>query len=93
MAYVRHDKDNNQVSPQPGKTSVTQFGGTEGWSSITYENFNADYEPRVYNSAAGSPVRTPGTYQARTYNSAAGTGARTPDPYQRHNINNQDVLV
>ena len=89
MAYVRHDKDNNQVSPQPGKTSVTQFGGTEGWSSITYENFNADYEPRVYNSAAGSPPRTPGTYQARNTDNST----RNPDPYQRHDINNQDVLV
>ena len=40
MAYVRHDENCNPVNPQPGKTSVTQFGGNEGWSSITYENFN-----------------------------------------------------
>ncbi len=25
MAYIRHDKDNNPVSPQPGKTTVNQF--------------------------------------------------------------------
>ena len=89
MAYVRHDKDNNQVSPQPGKTSVTQFGGTEGWSSITYENFNADYVARVYNSAAGSSPRTPGTYQARNTDNSV----RSPAAYQRHDINNQDVLA
>ena len=89
MAYVRHDKNNNQVSPQPGKTSVTQFGGTEGWSSITYENFNADYEPRVYNSAAGSSPRTPGTYQARNTDNST----RNPAPYQRYDINNQAVSV
>lgn len=87
MAYVRHDKDNNQVSPQPGKTSVTQFGGTEGWSTITYEDFNADYEPRVYNSAAGSAIRTPGTYQARNTDNSV----RTPSAYQRYDINNQAV--
>ena len=89
MAYVRHDKDNNQVSPQPGKTSVTQFGGTEGWSSITYENFNADYIAYTYNSVAGIGTRTPAAYQARN----ADNSVRNPAAYQRHNINNQDVLV
>ena len=46
MAYIRHDKDNNPVSPQPGKTTVNQFSGNEGWSTVTYENFNADYVAR-----------------------------------------------
>ena len=46
MAYKRHDKDNNEVSPQPGKTTVNQFSGNEGWSTVTYENFNADYVAR-----------------------------------------------
>ena len=46
MAYKRHDKDNNEVSPQPGKTTVNQFAGNEGWSTVTYENFNADYQAR-----------------------------------------------
>ena len=27
MAYKRHDKDNNEVSPQPGSTTVNQFSG------------------------------------------------------------------
>ena len=44
MAYIRHDKDNNPVSPQPGSTTVNQFSGNEGWSQVTYKNFNADYQ-------------------------------------------------
>ena len=46
MAYVRHDKDNNPVSPQPGSTTVNQFSGNEGWSTVTYKNFNADFQAR-----------------------------------------------
>ena len=44
MAYIRHDENNNPVSPQPAKTTVNQFSGNEGWSTVTYENFNADYQ-------------------------------------------------
>ncbi len=44
MAYVRHDKDNNPVSPQPGSTTVNYLSGNEGWSTVTYKNFNADYQ-------------------------------------------------
>ena len=76
MAYIRHDKDNNPVSPQPGSTTVNQFSGNEGWSTVTYENFNADYQARNTNNTA----RTPGTYQARNTNNTA----RTPAAYQRH---------
>ena len=47
MAYIRHDENNNPVSPQPGKTTVNQFSGNEGWSTVTYENFNADYQKLV----------------------------------------------
>ena len=79
MAYIRHDENCNPVSPQPGKTSVTQFGGNEGWSSVTYENFNADYQAR---NADNTP-RTPGTYQARN----ADNTTRTPGTYQRHDEN------
>ena len=46
MAYIRHDENNNPVNPQPGKTTVNQFSGNEGWSTVTYENFNADYVAR-----------------------------------------------
>ncbi|BCU98506.1 MAG: hypothetical protein CM15mV22_1380 [Eurybiavirus sp.] len=43
MAYQRND-ELRPVSPQPGKTTVNQFSGNEGWSTVTYENFNADYQ-------------------------------------------------
>ena len=61
MAYIRHDENCDPVSPQPGKTTVNQFSGNEGWSTVTYENFNADYQARNTDNTA----RTPGTYQAR----------------------------
>jgi len=80
MSYIRHDKDNNPVDPQPGKISVTQFGGNEGWSSVTYENFNVDFVPRDVDNN----VRTPGTYQARN----ADNTPRTPAAYQRHDKDN-----
>ena len=44
MAYIRHDENNTPVNPQPGKTTVNQFSGNEGWTTVTYENFNADYQ-------------------------------------------------
>ena len=76
MAYIRHDENNNAESPQPGKTTVNQFSGNEGWSTVTYENFNADYQARNTDNTA----RTPGTFQARNTNNTA----RTPAAYQRH---------
>ena len=83
MAYIRHDENNNPVSPQPGKTTVNQFSGNEGWSTVTYENFNADYQARNTNNTA----RTPGTYQARNTDNSP----RTPAAYQRHNKDNNAV--
>ena len=44
MAYQRNDENCDPVSPQPGKTTVNQFSGNEGWSQVTYKNFNADYQ-------------------------------------------------
>ena len=83
MAYIRHDENNNPVSPQPGKTTVNQFSGNEGWSTVTYENFNADYQPRNTNNTA----RTPGTFQARNTDNSP----RTPAAYQRHDKDNNPV--
>ena len=83
MGYVRHDENCNPVNPQPGKTSVTQFGGNEGWSSVTYENFNADYQARN----ADNTTRTPGTYQARKSDNTT----RTPAAYQRRDKDNNVV--
>ena len=83
MAYKRHDKDNNEVSPQPGKTTVNYLSGNEGWSTVTYENFNADYQARNADRSA----RTPGRFQARDKDN----NARTPAAYQRHDKDNNPV--
>lgn len=58
MSYVRHDENNNPVSPQPTSTTVNQFSGTEGWSTVTYQDWNADYQARNPNNTP----RTPATY-------------------------------
>ena len=84
MAYIRHDENNNFVAAeQPGKTTVNQFSGNEGWTTVTYENFNADYQARNDDNSA----RTPGTYQARNDDNSA----RTPAAYQRHDKDNNAV--
>ena len=87
MSYIRHDKNNSAVSPQPGSTTVNQFSGSEGWSEVTYKDFNADYEPRVYNSAAGSPVRNPDNYQRHDKNN----DQVNPGTYQRYGKDNTQV--
>ena len=83
MAYIRHDENNNPVNPQPGKTTVNQFSGNEGWSTVTYENFNADFQARNTNNTA----RTPGTFQARNTDNSP----RTPAAYQRHDKDNNPI--
>ena len=83
MAYQRNDENCDPVTPQPGTTTVNQFSGNEGWSTVTFENFNADYQARNTDNTA----RTPGTYQARNTNNTA----RTPAAYQRHDKDNNPV--
>ena len=73
MAYIRHDENNNPVSPQPGSTTVNQFSGNEGWSQVTYKNFNADYQAQkvvqTYVTARA------GTFQgALTFGTSASSG-------------------
>ena len=87
MAYVRHDKDNNQVSPQPGSASTSYLGGTTGWSTVTCKDFNVDYIAYTYNSPAGIGTRTPASYQRYDEsNSPVGIGT-----YQRHDVNNNPI--
>ena len=81
MAYIRHDKDNNPVSPQPGSTEVTE--DYAGWSAVTYDNWNVDYVAR---DKDGNP-RVVGTYQARDKDG----NPRTPASYQRHDSNNNPI--
>ena len=76
MSYIRHDKNNNPVDPQPGSTDASDLGGNSGWTEVSYKNFNADYEAHDYLNQD----RTPGTYQARNFDNTP----RTPAEYQRH---------
>ena len=85
MAYIRHDINNDVVSPQPSSVTVNQFSGTEGWSTVTYQDWNTDYVARNVDNTE----RTPGTYQARNVDNTP----RTPSAYQRHDTNNSPVLV
>ena len=87
MAYIRHDANNNPVSPQPGFTTVSYLGGTTGWSTVTYENFNDDYVAYTYNSPAGIGTRTPASYQRHdASNNPVGVGT-----YQRHDADNNPI--
>ena len=87
MTYIRHDENNTQVNPQPGSASTSYLGGTTGWSSVTYYDFNADYIAYTYNSAAGIGTRTPSAYQRHDINNnPVGVGS-----YQRHDINNNPI--
>jgi len=85
MSYVRYDYDNVIADPQPASTTVNQFSGTEGWSTVTYKDWNGDYEAHDYLNAD----RTPGTYQARNYDNTT----RTPAAYQRHDIDNEAIEI
>ena len=83
MAYQRNDVDCNPVGSQPGSSTVNQFSGNEGWTTVTYKNWNADFQARSVNNS----TRTPGTFQARTVDNST----RTPNAYQRHNLSNSVV--
>ena len=84
MAYIRHDKNNNAVDPQPGSTDASDLGGSSGWTEVSYKNFNADYEAHDHLNQD----RTPGTYQARHTNNTV----RTPAAYVRHDKNNNPFV-
>ena len=83
MAYQRRDKDNAVANPQPGSTTVNHFSGNEGWTTITFKNWNDDYQARKSDNS----TRTPGTFQARASNNST----RTPAAYQRRNSSNTSV--
>ena len=85
MAYIRNDINNDPVDPQPSSTEVTIFDGTEGWTDITYKDWNGDYVAH----ADDNSVRTPGTFQPRNYDNTV----RTPVDYQRHDQYNDPVEI
>jgi hypothetical protein len=83
MSYIRHDTTNTVVVPQPSSITVSVFDGCEGWSTITYEDWNVDYVARNSDNTS----RTPGIFQARNFDNTT----RTPEAYQRHDINNVEI--
>jgi hypothetical protein len=83
MSYVRHTITNTVASPQPAYITVNQFSGTEGWSTVTYRDYNGDYVARNPDNTS----RTPGIYQARNYDNTT----RTPAAYQRYDVNNNPI--
>jgi len=92
--YTRHDVNCLPVSPQPISIAVTTFSNLEGWSTITYYNFNGDYIAYDYNSPAGIGTRTPASYQRYRYDPVSGINTVVPvDPYQRHDENNSPVIL
>jgi|DEB0MinimDraft_6_1074348.scaffolds.fasta_scaffold01698_7 hypothetical protein len=92
--YTRHDINNQVVSPQPISIATTIFSGTEGWSTITYYDFNGDYVAYDYNSPAGIGTRTPAPYQRYRYDPVSGINTVVAvDPYQRHDVNNDPVIL
>jgi hypothetical protein len=92
--YTRHDVNNQVVSPQPISIATTIFSGTEGWSTITYYDFNGDYVAYDYNSPAGIGTRTPAQYQRYRYDPVSGINtAVSVGSYQRYDENNDPVLL
>jgi hypothetical protein len=83
MSYVRHTTTNTVASPQPTSIAVSVFDGCEGWSEITYEDWNGDYVARN----SDNTVRTPAAFQARNFDNTI----RTPAAYQRYDVNNQPI--
>jgi len=92
--YTRHDINCLPVSPQPISIATTIFSGNEGWSTITYYDFNGDYVAYDYNSPAGIGTRTPSPYQRYRYDPVSGINTVVSvDPYQRHDVNNNPVIL
>lgn len=84
MSYIRHNISNVQVDPQPGFSTVTLFGVNEGWSSLSYRDYNSDY---VRHDENNNPIGI-GTYQRHDLNNTQ----ISVETYQRHDLNNNPVL-
>lgn len=84
--YIKHDENNNPVSPQPGLTTVTVFNQCEGWSPITYEDWNTNYVRHNENNQIGISS----TYIRHDENN---NPVISISSYQRHDENNQPVNI
>jgi hypothetical protein len=85
MTYIRHDEDNIIKDPQPGFTTVGVFTGTEGWTTVEYEDFNVDY---IRHDDTNNIVGIISSYVRHDENNnPIGIGT-----YQRHDENNDPIL-
>jgi hypothetical protein len=83
--YIRHNQNNNPILPQPGFSTVTEFSGNEGWSTIQYNDWNVDY---IRHDENNQPINTQ-TYQRHNEdNNPVGVGT-----YQRHDENNDPISL
>jgi hypothetical protein len=83
--YIRHDENNQQVNPQPGFSTVTQFSASEGWSTIEYKDWNVDY---IRHDENNNPIGV-GTYLRHDENNnPIGVGT-----YQRYDENNDPIAL
>jgi hypothetical protein len=83
--YIRHDENNQPIVPQPISIARTQFSGNEGWSTITYYDWNGNY---VRYDENNQPIGV-GTYQRHDENNQPiGVGT-----YQRHDENNNPISL
>ena len=56
MAYQRNDVDCNPVGSQPGSSTVNWFSGSEGWTTVSFKNWNADFQARTVNNSTRTPA-------------------------------------
>ena len=82
--YIKHDQNNQQVSPQPISISRTQSSAYEGWSTITYYDWNGDYVRHDESNQVG--ISSSYVRHGENNNPVA-----VIDSYQRHDENNNPI--
>lgn len=83
--YVRHDENNQIAIPQPISIARTQFSGNEGWTTVSYFDWNGDYVRHDETNQVGIVS----TYIRHDENNIPiGIGT-----YQRHDENNNPVFL
>jgi hypothetical protein len=82
--YIRYDEENQLSSPQPISIARTQFDSNEGWSTITYYDWNGDYVRHDENNQVGISS----TYIRHDENN---NPVISISSYQRHDENNNPI--
>lgn len=83
--YERRDINNAAVVPQPASNTITLFGGNEGWSTITHEDWNGNYSKRDISNN----VVSAGTYSKRDVSN----NVIVASEYQRRDTSNTPVIA